>query len=235
MVYWYTFRESWQREVTLWLHLSLSTCQHAQLFIWDLVWKCLPCLSQSSPSTALLSSPMFSVLLSLFINPCFLCSLSLLALPLSFSVGQSHRSDSIQLLYACDQLVNINSSSMADRLWAKTVCMWISHGKCWLIIGSVFIFVSATYWKTFETCICAQEKHIFVDTTARQTILINLPCTNCMFRIHRLLKHTAVPVRFLASSGQRKLPFTPLCPPPCPTLSAHAKYLQSPQSKCQLT
>lgn len=130
-----TLLESWQREVTLWLHLlpfSPSTlCQEANMpactaFIWDLEVFAL-CVTVLPQHTSLLRCSLSSCLL--FISLFFLCSLSLLALPLSFSMGHSHRSDSIQLLCACDQLVNINSSSMTGPLWANTVCMWIIHGK----------------------------------------------------------------------------------------------------------
>lgn len=37
--------------------------------------------------------------------------------------------------------------------------------------------------RTLETVSSAQKQHIFVDASACQTILIDLPCTRCMFRI----------------------------------------------------
>lgn len=197
-----TLLKSLQREVTLWLHLfpfsfympaCTAFCLRVGLEVFALFVAVLPQHSSSFFSDVFCPLALY--------QPLFLMQ------PVSFSVGQSHHSDNIQLLCACDQLVNIHLSSMTDPLWAKTVCMWISHGKCWLIIDSVFSFVNAIYWRS-----CAQEKHTFIDTAVCQTILIDLPCFNCMFRIHRLLKHTAVPVHFLASSLPTQASFYPLVP-----------------------
>lgn len=53
---------------------------------------------------------------------------------------------------------------------------------------------------------------------------------------YSLLKHTLLwPVtsRHPLAHTRSVFFFCPLCPPSCPTLSAHARYLQSPWGKCQ--
>lgn len=219
-------------------------------------------LPRSCRSARLLFLLRCSLLLSIFIRfsrspslPALCCP----ALPPFLNVGQRCRSaDSVQQLYACDQLVKINvhwQPCCGQTLPAFVVDQprkrLANHRASSLIeLNSLSVAHSRSFGAPTNAL-----KITYIDSTACQTLLRDLPCTKCTLRIpsycgyhvfecsyphpsvtcYRLLKHTAVPVHILASSGRHGLPFAPLCPPPCPTPSAHAKYLQSPWGKCQLT
>lgn len=147
-------------------------------------------LPRSCRSARLLFLLRCSLLLSIFIRFSHSPSLPALccpALPPFLNVGQRCRSaDSVQQLYACDQLVKINvhwQPCCGQTLPAFVVDQprkrLANHRASSLIeLNSLSVAHSRSFGAPTNAL-----KITYIDSTACQTLLRDLPCTKCTLRI----------------------------------------------------